>query len=113
GAVAHPGALLEGRVLDDVETDVLAVVLELVLDVALEGERLGLGEVDAAVLELVAVKDADRNEAAGLGMLLIAGPLKDRDGAELRGVARVGDLAGILCGSGKSEGQRGEACGQQ
>ena len=79
-------------------------MLELVLYVALQCERLGLGEIDTGVIEVLAVIDTDGNETAGLGMRFIAGPLEHRDSAQV-GRVRVGfrDLPGILRGGGQSE----------
>jgi hypothetical protein len=88
----------------------LAIVLELILDVAFERERLGMIEIDAGVIEILAVVDADGNEAAGLGMRFVTGPLEDRDSAQVWRIrVGFGDLAGILRGGWESESKRSES----
>src|SRR5581483_8077509 len=82
-SVAYPGALFHRGILDYVESCVLAILLEQVLHLAFESQRLGMRHVDAAILQLLAVKDGYRNDAARLRMLLVAGPLQHRDGAKL------------------------------
>ena len=107
-AVAHPRALLPAGILDVEEAHGLAVLLELVLHLAFERERLGPGQVDAPILEFLAVVDAHGHEAAGLGVVRVAGPLEHGDGAQLRRVfVGVGDLAGILRARRERSGQRG------
>ncbi len=86
----------------------MAIVLELILDVALQCERLGLGEIDAGVIEILPVVDANGNKTAGLGMRFIAGPLEDRDSAQVWRIRfGFGDLAGILRGRGEGEDEQG------
>ena len=75
---------------------------ELILDFALDGQWSRLGHVDAGVFEILAVVDADGNEAAGFGVVFAASPFQHADGAQLgNGRIGVGDLAGILGGGGK------------
>ncbi len=64
----------------------LAGVLEEVEGAGLEGEGVGLGEVDAGVLKLAVDEERDGDEACGGGVGEGAGPLVDGDGA--------GDLGG-------------------
>ena len=98
-AEADPGTLLLACSVHVEESHGLAVLEKLVLHVAIEGNRRGTGEIVIRVLQLLAVVDADGNEAAGLGFGLVAGPLKDRNGAQCgRVLAGVRDLAGILRG---------------
>ena len=53
-----------------------------VVDVAgLEREGNGLGEEDAGVFEVVVDEDGDGDEAGGVGLEHVAGPLVDADGA--------------------------------
>ena len=107
-AIAHPSALLASRGVNVEQPHRLAIPLELILNVTFERERLGMGEIDAGVIQVLAVEDADGNEARGLGMGFIAGPLVHRDRAQVGRVrVRLGDLAGILCGRGRRENQRG------
>jgi hypothetical protein len=74
-----------------------AVELQLVLNPAIEGEWLGPGKIDAAILELLSVEDTDRDETAGLGMDRIACIFKNRDGTQHgRVFVLLFDLAGIL-----------------
>jgi len=58
-AESNPGVLLAAGLIDDKQADIFAVLLELVLDLALEGKRLRLGHVDAGVFEILAVVDAN------------------------------------------------------
>jgi hypothetical protein len=97
GAVADPEALLLGGVADVVKADGPAVLLEFVFDLACEGERLGAGEIDAAILELAAGEHGDGDEAAAGGLAGLAGEFEDGDGAEFGCFfAGFGDLAGVL-----------------
>ena len=77
--IAHPGALLLPCVLDVEEAHRLAVLFQLVLHLAGQGQRLGPGNVDASILQLAAVQHGHGNQAAGLGLARLAGPLEDRD----------------------------------
>ena len=99
-AVADPSALLSRRSINVEEAHRFAILLQLILDVAFKCQRLGMGKIDARVIQILAVVNADGNKPAGLGMRLIAGPLEDRDSAQI-GRVRLGfgDLAGILRGA--------------
>src|SRR5579863_5950696 len=109
-AVAHPSALLARGGVNVEQARRLAVLLKLILDVAFKREWLGMGEIDACVVQVLAVVDTDRNQARSFGMRLIAGPLVDRDGAQVRRVGvGLGDLAGILRGGGEGKNQRGRS----
>lgn len=100
-SLAYPRALCLTRALNIEEANGSAIELELVLDAAIEGEGLGTGEINAAILELLTVVDADGDEAAGLGMAGVAGEFENGDGAEDRRIFVVlFDLAGILGGGG-------------
>ena len=59
--------------------------------------RLRTCEIDVAILQSLAVVNGDGDEPAGLGLALVAGPLKDADGAQVgRIFGFLGHLAGIL-----------------
>jgi hypothetical protein len=65
-----------------VETaDSVAGVLDGVDVAGLECERDGMGEEDASVFVVVVDEDGDGNEARGVGLEHVAGPLVDADGA--------------------------------
>ena len=85
----------------------LAIPLELILDLALQCERLRLGQIDARVIQVLAVVDADGNHPPGLGMRLISRPLVNPDRAHVGRVrVRLGNLAWILPGRGERENER-------
>ncbi len=64
----------------------LAGALEEVDVSGLEGEGDGLSEIDAGVFELTVDEERDGDEARGGGVVEVAGPLVDSDGAgDLRG----------------------------
>ncbi len=91
-AVAVPGAervVVGGAALvDDVAREVevdgadeVAGMLDVVNVAGLEREGNGLGEEDAGVFEVVVDEDGDGDEAGGVGLEHVAGPLVDADGA--------------------------------
>jgi hypothetical protein len=66
-----------------------------------------MGEIDAGVIQILAVVDTDGNEACSLGMGFIAGPFIYRNRAHVRRVrVWLGDLAGILSGCREGEKER-------
>ena len=81
-AIADPRALLLHRMLNIKEADRLAIVLKLVLHFASERQRFGARQVDTRIFQRLTVKDADWNQTAGLGVVLVAGPLQHRDRAQ-------------------------------
>jgi hypothetical protein len=85
-SIADPGTLFLAGILDVKEADRLAVLLKFVFDFAREGQRLGTGQIEATILELItlkprAVEYGDGNQAAGFGMARLAGPLEHGDSA--------------------------------
>ena len=82
--VAHPRTLLLPRILDVVQAHGLAVLIQLVLHLAGQGQRLRPGQVDAAVLQFAAVQHGYGNQAAGLGLAQVASPLQHGDGPQFR-----------------------------
>ena len=112
-AVTYPQALLLAGILDVVEADGAAVLLEFVFDLASQRHGLGSSQVDVAVLQSLAIVDGDGNEAAGFGLAFVAGPLKDGDGAQVWRVFGLLDhLAGILGtgGRGREQERDDERC---
>ena len=115
GAIADPRALLLGGVANVKEANRLAVLLQFVFDLAGQRQRLGTGQVDAAILKLVpldprSVQDSHRHQSACFGAAYLAGPLEHGDGPQLgRGVAALRHLARVL---GPSR-QTGQNSGQQ
>ena len=94
---SHPRALFLTGVVNVVQANGLAVLLELVFDFAGKCQRRRARQIDAGVLEILAVIETNRDEAAGFGMTFLAGPLQHRDGANLwRVLTGLGYLAGIL-----------------
>jgi hypothetical protein len=74
-AEPNPRPLLLASPVDIKQAHGLAILLEFVLNLAAEGKWRRLREVDAAILQYLAVVYADRDEAASLGMTFGAGPL--------------------------------------
>jgi hypothetical protein len=75
-----------------------AVRFKLILRAGKDGQRGGLGEVEAARLVLDAVPDSDRDQAASFDGVQVACVFEDRSGAEVigvRGLAGV-DVAYVL-----------------
>jgi hypothetical protein len=64
----------------------LAGVLDEIEGAGLEGERDGLGEIDAGVFEVAVDEERDGEEAGAGGVVEVSGPLVDSDSAgDLRG----------------------------
>jgi hypothetical protein len=97
GTIANPQSLLLARLLDVVEADESAILFELVFNLAGEREGLGASKVDVAVLQGLSVVDCDGDEAAGLGLASVTGPLENADRTKFRRVFGLLDnLTGIL-----------------
>ena len=95
--ITHPGALLLPGVFNIEEANRLAVLFQLVLHLAGQGQRLGPGHVDASILQLAAVQHGHRDQAAGLRLARVAGPLQHRDGTQLgRLLAGFRNLSWVL-----------------
>ena len=95
--------------LDVEEANGLAVLLEFVFDFAGQGQRLGTGQVDAAILKLAVIEHGDGDEAAGFGLARFAGPFENSNGAQFgRVLAGFGHLAGVLgqAAARRADGQR-------
>ena len=93
---AHPGTLFLARVIDVEQPYPFAVLLQHVLDAAIHSQRLGPRQVNATILQLLAVKHGDRHEAAEFGFAFFARPLQHPDGSQLRGVILLDDLPRVL-----------------
>src|ERR1700758_5779280 len=92
-AIPYPQSLFLACVLDVIEADGGAVLFELVFDFTGERERLGTRKVYIAILQGLTVVDRDGDEAAGLRLAFVAGPLEYRNRAEAWHVfGLLGDL---------------------
>jgi hypothetical protein len=105
--VANPSPLHSSRSINIEEAHRVAILLQLIFHVAFESQRLRVRKVDAGVIKILAIVDAHRNKPGGLGMCLIAGPLKDCDSAQNWSVSfRFSDLARILRMRSQNENER-------
>ena len=106
-AVADPSALLSRRSINVEEAHRVAILLQLILDVAFKCQRLGMCKVDARVIQILAIVNADGDKPGGLGMRFIAGPLEYCHSSQI-GSVRLGfsDLARILRMRGNEKNKR-------
>ena len=84
-------------IVDVEQANGFTVLLQFVFHLRNNRQRLGPGQINAAILQLAGIQHSHGNEPARFGVSLVSGKLQYGDRAQFRAVfAVLGHLAGIL-----------------